>query len=330
MFYVDKKRDKNNLCFDSLHFTDTAFYRRLGKSCLGLTKKVQIFSQQATKKTKSDSRYFGKSRVRANDDVEAVLPHVHEDMQPSASDKTPMQSFISLGKGSDKSSPSEVDPLRVLDASTRQYLGNHPPEQTPMKSSQSEHESEVRSPKTNQVAKFNRYLHENPHDIDKWLEFVKFQDTSEGIQASIVEGTETERKKKHKLYIAEKKQAILEKALKSNPNNLELQLAQLELCRESWTDSQQIQEWEKVLKSHPDDIALWREYILFNQSTFSLFSLTKAVSLYEKCFEALSVDGGQQTEAGSNLSGELMGKRLIMVIILIMIQLKSSMYFFQI
>ncbi|XP_072031350.1 nuclear exosome regulator NRDE2-like [Amphiura filiformis] len=318
-YYLDNKPDKNNLCFDSLHFTDTAFYRRLGKSCLGLATKTQKISWWTSKEkqskkhsSKSDAdRYFGKGRVSFREEgVHVVLPQASDPV--NASSVKPVQSFISLESESTKSNPSEVDPLGVYDALTNQYISGQQQSSNTWDSKQSSAEAlqnEERSFKSKQVTEFNKYLHENPHDIQKWLEFVKFQDTGEALHAaSVGEDSEMERKKKKKYFVLEKKQAILEKALKVNPNNIKLQLAELELNRELWSEPELIKQWEKVLKSHPDDISLWREYILFNQSVFSTFSMSKAVSLYEKCFEALqsAADQNQQSDGSSALTDETM------------------------
>ena len=304
------------MCFDSLHFTNTAFYRRFGRSCLGLdadTQKVSWWTnkdKQSKKSYRSDpDRYYGKGKLKL-DSTEAIVPAA-KDVYATKS----AQSFISIASESTKEGvSSEADPLGVYDASTRQYIGDQPtgnstiPNQPGVASFPNSKGSSVSS---REVAEFNKYLHENPYDVHKWLEFVKFQDTSEAISAASVGDGETQKRKKTTLHRMEKKQSIMEKALKHNPDNIELLLAQLELCRESWSDAEQVKQWKKVLRSHPDNIALWQEYMMFNQATFSIFSVAKTVAQYEKCFEALQstreyLDDGEERK----LTEELMGKKM--------------------
>lgn len=109
---------------------------------------------------------------------------------------------------------------------------------------------------------------------------------SPGLYA-IEEGEQEKRRKSLKLLL-EKKLAVLERAIESNPSSVELKLAKLQLCAEFWEPPALVKEWQKLIFLHPNNAALWQKYLLFCQSQFSTFSVSKIHSLYGKCLSTLS------------------------------------------
>eukprot|EP00061_Rhincodon_typus_P005536 g25161.t1 len=99
---------------------------------------------------------------------------------------------------------------------------------------------------------------------------------------------ESEKRKRSRRAAWEKKLAILERAIESNPNNVELKVARLELGKESWEPSNLVNEWKKVVFLHPNHTALWQRYLLFCQSQFSIFSTSKVNGIYGKCLSTLA------------------------------------------
>ncbi|XP_022104815.1 protein NRDE2 homolog [Acanthaster planci] len=324
-FFIDVKADRSNLCFNSLHFTDIVAYHRVGQSCLGLdTQRQSVTWKSATKakkKHKAESntfRYFTRDLVDLVDDnVEVHVGSTEVSQAQTFQQRTnPTQStdsYIPI----DRPSPPRLDfdPLRIYDPSTQAYLGST------LESGCSNLEKPYQqsaptiaghSAFTKTVASYNRHLHEDPHDIPKWLEFVHFQDNADydrqlsaGCHDDASTAKQGNRKRRAKL-IAEKKLAILDKALLRNPNSVPLQLEQLEIGKEFLDGSEQTRQWEKLLKSNPDDIALWREYLLFKQSSFSSFSISKVAGLYGKCFQTLvarqaDLDGVEAVDLESHL-----------------------------
>lgn len=104
---------------------------------------------------------------------------------------------------------------------------------------------------------------------------------------AIEEGEREERKRSLQLAL-EKKLAVLERAIESNPSSVELKLAKLKLCTEFWEPSTLVKEWQKLIFLHPNNTALWQKYLLFCQSQFSTFSVSKIHNLYGKCLSTLS------------------------------------------
>ena len=109
---------------------------------------------------------------------------------------------------------------------------------------------------------------------------------SPGLYA--IEEGEQEKRKRSLRLVLEKKLAILERAVESNPSSVDLKLAKLQLCTKFWEPSTLVKEWQKLIFLHPNNTALWQKYLLFCQSQFSTFSISKIQSLYGKCLSTLS------------------------------------------
>ncbi|XP_038530379.1 nuclear exosome regulator NRDE2 [Canis lupus familiaris] len=288
-FRTDKKPDPANWEYKSLYRGDIARYKRKGDSCLGINPKKQCISWEGASTEKKPShkhveRYFTKkSVVLMNMDGVAVGGK----NEPPSSEPI---SFIPV-KGLDEVVPpvtTWLNPLGIYDQSTTQWLQGQGPSEPESKQpdSQTDRESALLKAK---VEEFNRRVRENPRDIQLWMAFVAFQDEvmkSPGLYA-IEEGEQEKRKRSLKLVL-EKKLAILERAIESNQSSVELKLAKLKLCTEFWEPSTLVKEWQKLIFLHPNDTALWQKYLLFCQSQFSTFTVSKIHSLYGKCLSTLS------------------------------------------
>uniref|UniRef100_A0A8C1WGI8 NRDE-2, necessary for RNA interference, domain containing n=1 Tax=Cyprinus carpio TaxID=7962 RepID=A0A8C1WGI8_CYPCA len=128
------------------------------------------------------------------------------------------------------------------------------------------------------VEEFNRKLWENPTDTQLWLDFVHFQ---VGLQRGIV-------RKMSLRAVLEKKLSFVERAVESNPANVDLKLEKFGLCKELWERTTLQKGWKKLAFIHPNSTPLWRKYLLFTQSHFSTFSVSKVNSVFRKCLSTFS------------------------------------------
>lgn len=136
-------------------------------------------------------------------------------------------------------------------------------------------------------------------------------------------GDAAERRKCSHRALLEKKLSIAERAVATNPCSISLQLERLRICQELWEPSLLAKEWKKLVSAepgvkrlprlctetiqsqqerpsnvfsfvslkvflHPNSAPLWREYLLFTQSYFSNFTVTKVNAAYGKCLSTLS------------------------------------------
>ncbi|XP_036986114.2 nuclear exosome regulator NRDE2 isoform X2 [Artibeus jamaicensis] len=288
-FRTDTKPDPANWEYKSLYRGDIARYKRKGDSCLGINPKKQRISWEGASAAKKHShrrveRYFTKKNVGLmNADGVAISSKTG----PLSSEPV---SFIPV-KGSDDAAPpvtTWLNPLGIYDQSTTQWLQGQGPSEQESKQPDIEPDREDALLKA-KVEEFNRRVRENPRDIQLWMAFVAFQDEvmkSPGLYA-VEEGGQEKRKRSLKL-ILEKKLAILERAIESNQSSVDLKLAKLQLCAEFWEPATLLREWQKLIFLHPNNTALWQKYLLFCQSQFSTFSVSKIHSLYGKCLSTLS------------------------------------------
>lgn len=123
---------------------------------------------------------------------------------------------------------------------------------------------------------FNEQTQEEPYNIDLWIDFIFFQDEYLTIG-----------KKQTKLGIIEKKISIYEKALSLNPNSERLLLGLLSEAQQIWDSEKVANKWEKTIKEHSQNPKMWKEYILYLQTTFSSFSVSSMRSTYARAIQTL-------------------------------------------
>ncbi|XP_069064290.1 nuclear exosome regulator NRDE2 [Pleurodeles waltl] len=292
-FRIDKKPDLANWEYKSVYRGDIARYKRKGDSSLGIDPKKHciIWEKSASAKkppNKRPDRYFTKSVVQL---MRYPPSRVHINTQSLQSSQS---AFIPINEEEEKEAktlrPAEswVNPLGIYDHSTMLWRqGKGPPEAeskqlAPLESS----EDTVILVK---VEEFNRKLRENPSDVQLWMQFVSFQDElMKGPSMYTINERELESRKISLKLILEKKLSILERAIEINQKNVELKLARLKLCEEFWEPAALLKEWQKLVFLHPNDPQLWQKYILFCQSQFSTFSVSKVNNIYGKCLSTLS------------------------------------------
>ncbi|XP_067153024.1 nuclear exosome regulator NRDE2 isoform X2 [Apteryx mantelli] len=290
-FRIDKKSDPANWAYKSLYRGDIARYKRKGESCLGIDVKKQriTWASSASEKKRSQrppERYFTKNNVKtlSTDGIP-----VHSKSSPS--DPT---AFIPVSQMETDNPPdtTEVNPLGIYDPSTTMWLQGKGCKGTDLEPVKQQAFQEpginTNSILMSKVEEHNKKVRENPRDIHAWMEFVSFQDELMRRPSPYASKGEQEVRRKSLKLILEKKLAILERAIESNPSNVDLKLARLKLCAEFWEPPALIKEWQKLIFLHPNNPDLWKKYLLFCQSQFSTFSVSKINSLYGKCLTTLA------------------------------------------
>uniref|UniRef100_A0A9J7XRD6 NRDE-2, necessary for RNA interference, domain containing n=1 Tax=Cyprinus carpio carpio TaxID=630221 RepID=A0A9J7XRD6_CYPCA len=261
-FCIDRRADRANWEYKSLYRGDIARYKRKGGSCLGLDFRMQAVSwndggPEKKRVDKKPERYFCPSTRQLLRSDPYSLP--------------------ALPGSSTQASVSWVNPLGIYDRGTSLWLeGKGQPE---VKGDQQDVEAQGSSSSTllsARVEEFNRKLRENPTDTQLWLDFIHFQvDLLRGNKMSL-------------RAVLEKKLSIVDRAVEGNPASVDLKLEKLHLCKELWEPATLQKEWKKLVFIHPNSGPLWRKYLLFTQSLFSTFSVSKVNSVFGKCLSTLS------------------------------------------
>ncbi|XP_070776652.1 nuclear exosome regulator NRDE2 [Enoplosus armatus] len=305
-FCVDRQADAANWTYKSLYRGDVARYKRKGSSSLGLDPRRQGVSweesesnkkQKGGDKKKAADRYFStasRQLLRSEPPV-PTLPTISE-----CSDAVSPTSFLPLGddegnKGGemgDRAQTSAVNPLGVYDSSTALWLQGKGPRDQAEQQKQDTQTGESAVLLAGRTEEFNRRLREQPADTQLWIEFIRYQDE---LSAAVFGGEEAqqgsdsaERCKSSYRAVLEKKLSIAERAVATNPSCIALQLERLRICQELLEPSLLAKEWKKLMFLHPNSAPLWREYLLFTQSYFSNFTVSKVNSAYGKCLSTLS------------------------------------------
>ncbi|XP_031560255.1 nuclear exosome regulator NRDE2-like [Actinia tenebrosa] len=271
-FRIHRKPDMENLMYGSLYRLDVALFKiRKNTHCLGLGKRyIANGDKKRNKKKTLDSRYCRST------DVFSEIPE-----------------FIKPCRKSTKFFVGNIENYSYLPID----LLSKREEENESEIKGKERERDIESAggfedglMTQKTAELNKVLRENPHDVKRWIELVKFQTeaiNNEDIARAGYTVSGNERKKKNSKVIREKQISILEKALVVNPTSIELVMYHLELCSDVWEDIQLMERWRKVVFAYPNKTVLWRKYLSFVQSRFSTFTFRKAQRVYDKCFSTL-------------------------------------------
>ncbi|XP_063765463.1 nuclear exosome regulator NRDE2 isoform X2 [Eleginops maclovinus] len=304
-FCVDRKADPANWTYKSLYRGDITRYRRKGHSSLGLDPRKQGVNwevsesnkkQKGGDKKKAADRYFStvSRQLLRSEPLVPTLPTIHKDGNAIST-----TSFLPLGgdeeskggKTGDRVQTSSVNPLGVYDATTALWLQGKG-----QQGQQEQQEQEVQTGQnaalTGRTEEFNRRLREQPGDTQLWIQFIRYQDQLSaavfGGEAEQQGSDAAEHRKSSYRALLEKKLSIAERAVSTNHGCIALQLERLRICQDLWEPSALAKEWKKLVFLHPNSAPLWREYLLFTQSYFSNFSVSKVNSAYGKCLSTLS------------------------------------------
>lgn len=132
------------------------------------------------------------------------------------------------------------------------------------------------------TSEYNSSLLKDPHNVQLWLEFIALQDQLDGWRQ-----VDDEKVGKVMRAILERKVAIFERALESNPTSVELLTGYMELVRELWETEKIVRKWKDIVFHQPNKTQLWLGYINFCQTSFSSFTVSSQLSLYRKCITTL-------------------------------------------
>ncbi|CAM4645989.1 unnamed protein product [Leuciscus chuanchicus] len=295
-FCIDRRADRANWEYKSLYRGDIARYKRKGDSCLGLDFRMQDVNwadrgPEKKRVVKKPERYFCPSTLQQlRSDSLPALPRLSEGSAATSDSYIKLPTCTEEQGSSTQAPVSWVNPLGVYDPGTSLWLeGKGQPEVKgdPQGVKVQGSSSTLLSAR---VEEFNRKLRENPTDIQMWLDFLHFQDElafGSGSFSADSDG-DSDMRKMSLRAVLEKKLSIVDRAVESNPANVDLKLEKLCLCKELWEPAVLQKEWKKLVFVHPNSAPLWRKYLLFTQSHFSTFSVSKVNGVFGKCLSTLS------------------------------------------
>jgi len=259
-YRFDRTPDIDNARYGGLYSADIASYRRQTNYCVGLQDEINYTDNRGRKMSKKhkkidSSRYF-KASLSKQDTV--VFSGTKEN------EFEWKESFVSF-KESEKQQSSDEN----------QDTNTNTPEWYI----------------TQKAKAFNQSLAEDSTDVSLWLEFIKFQDEAllwgcvPGID---LQGDGGDTRKQNRVALIERKMAIYEKALQTNPLSVDLIKGYMTLCEEVWHHDKMIKTWRDTVFKLPHKASLWVDYVLYCQRQFSYFTVTQLCAVYAKSISTLS------------------------------------------
>ena len=279
-FRIDNKSDRNNLAFNSVYNALVSSYDKSKR-----IKSRNILNQ--FKKCSKTTRYCQPGNIiKESKDDELIVPITSHQMDAFIPLHTP-----TLTQGSLDSSRISS----VYDTSTQLYLqGKGLPQKSTFKSSQIQFNSmptNVRQPSKptleqiiySKTQEFNEYLKQYPCDVDKWLQFLKFQ------EENVIFENDKSGKKSLEIVIAEKKLSIVEKALEANPQCFRLIIKKLKIMEVIASSEEVEAEWDKLVFLYPNVPLIWHHYIIFLKTNVTHYTTSKLLKLFLKCLKTFSL-----------------------------------------
>ena len=79
----------------------------------------------------------------------------------------------------------------------------------------------------------------------------------------------------------ERKLAICKSAIEKNTRSIELAVKRLELSRDLFDSKTLDQQWKELIFVYPENLDLWKRYLLFVQTHYIRFSVTDTIKAYK-------------------------------------------------
>lgn len=133
------------------------------------------------------------------------------------------------------------------------------------------------------TAMYNKKLAEDPHDIETWLEYIRFQDTIYHFEKTYRKGSIA----KGLRVTAERKLSILDKALSHNLDCEQLMRERLNIAVSVYPSDEIQDQLKKLVEKEEGNIILWQGYIEATQCSMSHCNTPAVLALYNRCLSTL-------------------------------------------
>ncbi|GJQ68861.1 hypothetical protein Trydic_g6060 [Trypoxylus dichotomus] len=133
------------------------------------------------------------------------------------------------------------------------------------------------------TASYNRSLAEDPTNVDMWLKYTRFQDAVYQFEKTYRKGSIA----KGLRVTAERKLAILDKALTHLPNNECLLRERLNVCVNVYPADELYEQLKRLVEKEQGNIIFWQGLIESRQCSMSHCNTPAVIDLYVKCLSTL-------------------------------------------
>ena len=289
-FREDRKGDRTNLGGAGLYSRDVAKYKKRIRIPLG--ENIKFHNQQEINRNPRfhDKQYV--KQVKKAKDVQRINK-MNGKREKQEIDFDCRQSYLSVKTQLNKDNAFEEDeanlrkdrnlnPLGIYSSETVDYLSGVGGLAKDEEAVFENDDIELRR------IDFNTKLREQPHNIQLWLEFIDFQD--DALKEKVFESNDDKeskrsRKKNGEILrakaLVERKLAICKSAIEKNTRSIELAVKRLELSRDLFDSKTLDQQWKELIFVYPENLDLWKRYLLFVQTHYIRFSVTDTIKAYK-------------------------------------------------
>ncbi|KAJ9193499.1 hypothetical protein DTO164E3_7898 [Paecilomyces variotii] len=304
LFVVDRKGDRYNITYGTLHRYSVPQYHRIGQgSVLGLPPSYKIDRDAAdgaalviTADTlRGDS---SRSKIRSTlSKLNRQQPRLLRIRQLKEADPTEAtRDFLPLSSsGSRKrrkilgtSDSEESDRYAYRSIEGKAKPGKDLPSDLEEASDSDSGEEGRRIDPDEEIKQHNiqlsRTVEDHPDDVDAWLRLINHQDA---LLAGVGRDARTLSYAEQR-SLADIKLSLYDKALRRvgrNPLKDRLLLGFLEEGRKLWDTKKLSTQWHSVLKANPGYISLWVKYLDFRQTEFLDFTYDKCKGTFLECMK---------------------------------------------
>lgn len=137
---------------------------------------------------------------------------------------------------------------------------------------------------------FERHLKTDPNDTKTWLELVEFQDVVHNATSDSTQSAKRVVSSITRRALAEIKISILQRALEKagNEKSTDLHLAMMKYGSDIWDTKELMRRWMELLRSKPEEMKVWLEYLTFRQTNATVFSVQEVVDVYADCMQRIA------------------------------------------
>ncbi|PLB50123.1 DUF1740-domain-containing protein [Aspergillus steynii IBT 23096] len=305
LYVIDRKGDKYNLVYGTIHRYSIPLYHRVGRgSVLGLPPNYKIDRDTAdgdalvvrTDAWRSDTSKTKSKRVLAG--LNKQRPKLLRIRQPSSPDEDADadKDYLPLNSSSSRRRQATVGEIESDDEkhAYRSIHGKAKPEDDipsdleAVSDSGSSDDEAARVDPDEEIKQRNveltRSVETNPTNVGTWLQLINHQETlllGAGRESRALTYAE-------KQSLADIKLSLYDKALKrsgQNPVRDRLLLGRLEEGAKLWDTKKLSAQWQAVLKSNSQFISLWIKYLDFRQTEFLDFTYERCLSTFLECLK---------------------------------------------
>ncbi|KAL3444640.1 NRDE-2, necessary for RNA interference-domain-containing protein [Aspergillus insuetus] len=303
LYVIDRKGDKYNLIYGTVHRYSVPRYYRIGRGrVLGLPPNYRIDRDTIGENEivlKSETSRTDTSKARTNKLLSAssrLTPRLLR-VRPTAPADDPIKSsddFVPLrhshGKEhKDKYGESGTEDEKYGYRSIHGKLKHDdglPSDLEPMSDTDISGEEGVRQDPDIDIKRRNVELSRNveqyPTDVEAWLQLIDHQETV--LRGSAKQSSSLTSAERNSL--ADIKHSLYEKALKKvgqSAGRDRLLIGRLEEGSKLWDTKKLLAQWHSTLKSNSHYISLWMKYLDFRQTEFLNFSHDRCLATFAEC-----------------------------------------------